>query len=268
MGVDGTECGPTRSASDRRHAVPRTGGLGAADDRSAWDAQPCRDPIPGLPQRHRQCVRRREQASCRRAVAEPLHHPAHELRPVKAGAFIDRYVFPDGELTGSGRIIAAMQDNGLARRPSFPTTFVSTTPSPCANGARTFANTGTPVWARSVSAPHGYGGCTWPHPGWPSNATPYNCTRCWQSDRPTREMPPLDAASALPSRPWWHGENEPSLPRNLRGSRDGDDQPSTTRCDGAARNASLDLTFGYSAIPRGNRIRSVAVRTVAHQHMP
>ncbi|KQR99799.1 cyclopropane-fatty-acyl-phospholipid synthase [Williamsia sp. Leaf354] len=31
----------------------------------------------------------------------------------KAGAFIDRYVFPDGELTGSGTIIAAMQDAGL-----------------------------------------------------------------------------------------------------------------------------------------------------------
>ena len=35
-------------------------------------------------------------------------------RPV--GAFIDRYVFPDGELTGSGRIISAMQDNGLEVR--------------------------------------------------------------------------------------------------------------------------------------------------------
>ncbi len=30
-----------------------------------------------------------------------------------AGAFIDRYVFPDGELTGSGTIIAAAQDAGL-----------------------------------------------------------------------------------------------------------------------------------------------------------
>ncbi|WP_432558214.1 class I SAM-dependent methyltransferase [Granulicoccus sp. GXG6511] len=33
------------------------------------------------------------------------HHPV--------GAFLDRYVFPDGELTGSGRIIAAAQDVGL-----------------------------------------------------------------------------------------------------------------------------------------------------------
>jgi cyclopropane-fatty-acyl-phospholipid synthase len=32
------------------------------------------------------------------------------------GAFIDRYVFPDGELTGSGRIITAMQDTGLEVR--------------------------------------------------------------------------------------------------------------------------------------------------------
>ncbi len=32
------------------------------------------------------------------------------------GAFIDRYVFPDGELTGSGRIITAMQDVGLEVR--------------------------------------------------------------------------------------------------------------------------------------------------------
>ena len=34
------------------------------------------------------------------------------------GAFIDRYVFPDGELIGSGTIIAAMQDRprGAARR--------------------------------------------------------------------------------------------------------------------------------------------------------
>lgn len=32
---------------------------------------------------------------------------------VEAGAFIDRYVFPDGELTGSGRVITALQDVGF-----------------------------------------------------------------------------------------------------------------------------------------------------------
>ncbi|WP_067432692.1 SAM-dependent methyltransferase [Nocardioides jensenii] len=34
-------------------------------------------------------------------------------RPTETGAFIDRYVFPDGELTGSGTIVAAAQDAGL-----------------------------------------------------------------------------------------------------------------------------------------------------------
>lgn len=34
-------------------------------------------------------------------------------RDAGAGRFIDRYVFPDGELTGSGRIIAAAQNVGL-----------------------------------------------------------------------------------------------------------------------------------------------------------
>jgi len=35
---------------------------------------------------------------------------------VKTGAFIDRYVFPDGELTGSGRIITAAQNAGIEVR--------------------------------------------------------------------------------------------------------------------------------------------------------
>ncbi len=34
-------------------------------------------------------------------------------RPTSTGAFIDRYVFPDGELTGSGRIVTEIQDAGL-----------------------------------------------------------------------------------------------------------------------------------------------------------
>jgi cyclopropane-fatty-acyl-phospholipid synthase len=34
-------------------------------------------------------------------------------RHQETGAFIDRYVFPDGELTGSGRIITEVQDVGL-----------------------------------------------------------------------------------------------------------------------------------------------------------
>ena len=34
-------------------------------------------------------------------------------KPTQTGAFIDRYVFPDGELTGSGRIITEAQNAGL-----------------------------------------------------------------------------------------------------------------------------------------------------------
>ncbi len=34
-------------------------------------------------------------------------------RPTQTGAFIDRYVFPDGELTGSGTIVTAAEDAGL-----------------------------------------------------------------------------------------------------------------------------------------------------------
>lgn len=34
-------------------------------------------------------------------------------RSTRTGAFIDRYVFPDGELTGAGTVIARMQDAGL-----------------------------------------------------------------------------------------------------------------------------------------------------------
>jgi cyclopropane-fatty-acyl-phospholipid synthase len=37
----------------------------------------------------------------------------HDNLPARTGAFIDRYVFPDGELTGSGRIISDAQDAGL-----------------------------------------------------------------------------------------------------------------------------------------------------------
>ncbi|MGI8615119.1 MAG: class I SAM-dependent methyltransferase [Nocardioidaceae bacterium] len=36
--------------------------------------------------------------------------------PTTTGAFIDRYVFPDGELTGSGRLMTTMQDIGFEVR--------------------------------------------------------------------------------------------------------------------------------------------------------
>ena len=48
------------------------------------------------------------------AAAQPLHHPPRQQeRSRRPPGFIDRYVFPDGELTGSGRIISEAQDVGL-----------------------------------------------------------------------------------------------------------------------------------------------------------
>jgi cyclopropane-fatty-acyl-phospholipid synthase len=38
--------------------------------------------------------------------------------PARAGKFIDRYVFPDGELEAAGQIVSMMQDNGLEVRHS------------------------------------------------------------------------------------------------------------------------------------------------------
>ncbi len=44
-----------------------------------------------------------------------ITRPDNRTSPMP-GAFIDRYVFPDGELTGSGRIISAAQDAGFEVR--------------------------------------------------------------------------------------------------------------------------------------------------------
>jgi cyclopropane-fatty-acyl-phospholipid synthase len=45
-----------------------------------------------------------------------ITRPENRHVPRVRGGFIDRYVFPDGELTGSGRIITAMQDSGFEVR--------------------------------------------------------------------------------------------------------------------------------------------------------
>ena len=50
-----------------------------------------------------------------RLLNHSITRPTNTARP-RAGGFIDRYVFPDGELTGSGRIISTMQDVGLEVR--------------------------------------------------------------------------------------------------------------------------------------------------------
>lgn len=50
-----------------------------------------------------------------RLLNHSITRPHNELN-IKTGRFIDRYVFPDGELTGSGRIITAAQDAGFEVR--------------------------------------------------------------------------------------------------------------------------------------------------------
>ena len=45
-----------------------------------------------------------------------ITRPDNQHTPRVRGGFIDRYVFPDGELTGSGRIITVMQDAGFEVR--------------------------------------------------------------------------------------------------------------------------------------------------------
>ena len=63
------------------------------------------------------------------------------------GPFIDRYVFPDGELTGSGRIITDAQDAGLEvlheenLRHHYALTLRA--------GAATSSSTGISAWPRS-----------------------------------------------------------------------------------------------------------------------
>ena len=49
----------------------------------------------------------------RRAGCSTTASPGRTTGTRRPGAFIDRYVFPDGELTGSGRIITEAQDAGL-----------------------------------------------------------------------------------------------------------------------------------------------------------
>jgi cyclopropane-fatty-acyl-phospholipid synthase len=50
-----------------------------------------------------------------RVLNHCITRPHNDAR-AETGAFIDRYVFPDGELTGSGRIITEMQNAGLEVR--------------------------------------------------------------------------------------------------------------------------------------------------------
>ena len=122
-----------------------------------------------------------------------ITRPDNRLRPT--GAFIDRYVFPDGELTGSGTIIAAAQDAGLEVRheENLREHYARTLAGWCAN----LGTTGTPASTRWARPRRGCGACTWRDRAWASSATGCSSTRCWPSSSTRR------GRAALPLRPWW-----------------------------------------------------------------
>ena len=111
--------------------------------------------------------------------AQPLHHPAgDDSAPARAGGFINRYVFPDGELEAVGTIVSVLQDNGLEVRheENFREHYART----CAAWGRTWMPTGTRRSPRSARDGPGCGGCTWPRRASASRSGASNCTRCWR----------------------------------------------------------------------------------------
>ena len=97
------------------------------------------------------------------------------------GGFIDRYVFPDGELIGSGRIITEAQNAGLEVLHE-ENLRAALRADPAPTGARTSSSTGTSASPRSARAPRGSGGSTWPGSRLGVRAQRRSsCTRCWPS---------------------------------------------------------------------------------------
>ena len=89
--------------------------------------------------------------------------------------FINRYVFPDGELERPGWLMGIMNDSGLEiRHEENLREHYSKTLTP---GAPTSTRTGTRPSPRSGWAPPGSGGSTWPAAYSASTATSCSCTR-------------------------------------------------------------------------------------------
>ena len=125
-----------RRPGHRRDAVGGADRVGAAGHRRRGAGRARRGAVRRLPRHRREpastrsrrsacsstsacATTRRTSRSCSRGCAPGgllLNHcitrPDNRSEPAARG-FIDRYVFPDGELTGSGRIITEAQDAGL-----------------------------------------------------------------------------------------------------------------------------------------------------------
>ena len=110
-------------------------------------------------------------------AAQPLHHPPRQPVRQDTGRFIDRYIFPDGELIGSGRIISEVQNAGLEvqHEENFRVHYAKTLAAWCRQPRRP---TGTSASPRSARAPPASGGSTWPGRGSASSATRSSSTTC------------------------------------------------------------------------------------------
>ena len=121
---------------------------------------------------------------CPAAGCSTTASPGRTTRVTDTGAFIDRYVFPDGELTGSGRIITEIQDVGLEvrheenLREHYALTLKGWCENLVANWDECVAR-GRRGHRQGVGPLHGRVAAV------ASSATRSSCTRCWRSS-PTR----------------------------------------------------------------------------------
>ena len=180
-----------RRARGRRHRLAPPGRAGREARRRGRARRPGRDPAAGLPRRRRRPVRRdqldrhvraRRAGAARRRTSTAAtsssapagrllnhaHQPAAARR--RAGArrsrrfapqsFIDRYVFPDGELHEVGAVVSAIQQR-RASRSATSRACASTTRSRCARGSRNLEANWDAASPRSARAGPGSGASTW-----------------------------------------------------------------------------------------------------------
>ena len=175
---------------------PRPPGRGAASWTTAtWRSRTStRSPRSGSPSTSACGTTRRTSASSATSSVPGrlLNHciTRHNNVPTRTGAFIDRYVFPDGELIGSG----TDHHRHAGRRPRGATR--GEPPIALREDAGRLVpqprdQLGRAPLPRSARASRGSGASTWPGPASVSNATRSSCTT---SSRP-RPMPAESATS-------------------------------------------------------------------------
>ena len=146
-----------QSLAEVRHLrLPRRPGV-ASSTRSARSGSPSTSATPSCPPTSARCGTRL------RPGGRLLNHCITQPRtPTKAtDPFIDRYVFPDGQLEAVGRIVSAMNDAGFEIRheENLREHYARTLAGWSANLERALGARRSP---RSASAGPGCGGCTWP----------------------------------------------------------------------------------------------------------